>query len=82
MASKIPEPKTVILKKGETLLLHTNGKLVAKETYNEPFVVYTAYDSFVGTEEEVDAKIEQLKLVLPEKVIPKFEIPKPKTETK
>ena len=78
MKKELKKAKTILLETGESVLLHTNGKVVAKRDYEKDSVVFTAYDSFIGTKAEVEAKIVELGLVdlPPEKVFPKFELPK------
>jgi hypothetical protein len=75
MTNKLKEPKLLLPKEGEVVLLYTNGKVVSKEDHTEPSGIFTTYDSFIGTKEEVEAKITELGLFeKPVKEIPKFDI--------
>ena len=47
---------------GQTALLYDNGKVVLKQDYTADSAIYTRYDSFIGTKEEVAAKITELGL--------------------
>lgn len=71
-------PKSLSPKANETVLLYENGKVRLKKDYTKESSIYTRYDSFIGTKAEVEAKIVELGLIdlPPEKVFPKFELPK------
>ena len=74
------DAKSLYPKAGETALLYENGKVLLKKDYTSDSVIYTRFDSFIGTKEAVDAKIKELNLKeLPEV---KFEVPKFTKENK
>ena len=57
------EAKSIFPKANQTALLYENGVIVLKRDYKDDSAIYTRYDAFVGTKEEVEAKIEELGLV-------------------
>lgn len=63
MTQEIKNPKSILPKSGETVILYKNGKVVFKRDYTEPSAIFTRYDSFVGTKAEVEAKIAELELI-------------------
>jgi hypothetical protein len=54
--------KSLFPKEGQTALVWNNGKVVLKRDYQESSTIFTSFDSFVGTKEEVEAKIIELNL--------------------
>ena len=63
------EAKSIFPKANQTALLYENGSIVLKRDYTADSVIYTRYDAFVGTKEEVEAKITELGLKEPEKKV-------------
>ena len=57
------QPYNLNIAAGQTALLWNNGKILIQKAYKESSRIYTAWDSFVGTDEEVQAKIDELKLI-------------------
>lgn len=57
------EAKSLFPKANQTALLYENGTIILKRDYTADSAIYTRYDSFIGTKEEVKAKIEELGLV-------------------
>lgn len=73
------DAKSLYPKAGQTALLYDNGNVILKKDYTKESVIYTRFEYFIGSKEEVDAKI--LELGLKETPEPKFELPKqPKKE--
>jgi len=68
MPSNHPQPGTdgqpynVTVQPGQTVLLHNGTKVILKVTATKVVRYFTAYQSFMGTLAQVDAKIAQLKL--------------------
>ena len=56
------EAKSLFPKAGQTALLWMNDKVLLKRDYTLESVIYTRFDSFIGTKEEVEAKITELGL--------------------
>jgi hypothetical protein len=56
------EAKSLFPKAGQTALLWMNDKVLLKRDYTSESVIYTRFDSFIGTKEEVEAKITELGL--------------------
>jgi hypothetical protein len=56
------QPYSVEPKAGQTALLWNNGKVMIKKSYSNDSRIYTTWESFVGTMEEVEAKIKELGL--------------------
>ena len=56
------EAKSLFPKAGQTALLWMNDKILLKRDYTAESVIYTRFDSFIGTKEEVEAKIVELSL--------------------
>lgn len=54
--------KSLFPKEGQTALVWNNGKVVLKRDYQELSTIFTSFDSFVGTKEEVETKIAELNL--------------------
>jgi hypothetical protein len=57
------QPHSVDIKAGQTALLWNNGKILIKRAYTADGRIFTTWDSFVGTAQEVENKIKELKLV-------------------
>jgi hypothetical protein len=57
------QPYNVTAQTGQTILLHNGTKVVLKATVTKPVRYFTAYQSFVGTLAQVDAKIAELSLI-------------------
>ena len=55
-------PYNINIAAGQTALLWNEGKVIIKKTYTSESRIYTSWDSFIGTEAEVAAKIAELKL--------------------
>lgn len=56
------QPYNVTVQPGQTILLHNGTKVIIKVTATKVVRYFTAYQSFVGTLAQVDAKIAQLNL--------------------
>lgn len=56
------EAQSLFPQAGQTALLYENGKVILKKDYTADSAIYTRFDSFIGTKEEVEAKIIELKL--------------------
>jgi hypothetical protein len=56
------QPYNITIAAGQTALLWSGTKVLIKKTYTTESRIYTAWESFVGTEAEVAAKIAELKL--------------------
>ena len=56
------QPYNLNIAAGQTAILWNDGKVLIQKAYKEDSRIYTAWDSFVGTDEEVQAKIAELKL--------------------
>lgn len=59
------DAKSLFPQAGQTALLWINDKVVLKRDYKEASVIYTRFDSFIGTKEEVETKIDELGLKEP-----------------
>jgi len=55
-------PVSLSPKAGQTVILYENGKVIFKRDYTAPSSIYTRNYSFIGTKEEVAAKIKELGL--------------------
>lgn len=55
-------PRDVIVKAGQVILLHNGTKVILKVTATADTRYFTAWQSIVGTEVEVNAKVTELKL--------------------
>ena len=67
------DPYTINLQEGQSVIVYHNGKVLIKKTYSECRSIFTAWDSFVGTEAEVSAEISRLGLIeikFPKTIIP------------
>ena len=74
------QPYNLNITAGQTALLWSGEKVLIKKTYENPSRIYTAWESFVGTEAEVAAKIVELKLTdLPATKEPAFKGTTPAT---
>ena len=62
MTTEPKESKVIIIKTGDSVLVYNDGKVVSKKEYKSPSAIYTRFDSFIGTKDEVEAKIIELKL--------------------
>jgi len=56
------EPYTIKLNEGQTVIVYHNGRVLIRKKYEECKSIFTAWDSFVGSEEDVDAHIQFLGL--------------------
>ena len=56
------EAKSLFPKENQTALLYENGTIVLKRDYTADSAIYTRYDAFIGTKEEVESKIAELGL--------------------
>jgi hypothetical protein len=56
------EPYTIKLNEGQTVIVYHNGRVLIRKKYEECKSIFTAWDSFVGSEEDVDAHIQLLGL--------------------
>lgn len=56
------EPYTIKLNEGQTVIVYHNGRILIRKKYEECKSIFTAWDSFVGSEEDVDAHIQLLGL--------------------
>ena len=50
------------ISKGQTLLFYKGSNIVLRKKYDADSSLTTSWDSFVGTDEQVDAKIKELSL--------------------
>lgn len=57
------EPYTIKLSEGQSVVVYHNGKVLIKKSHKECGSIFTAWDSFLGTTEEVEAKIKELGLI-------------------
>ena len=57
------QPHSIEIKAGQTALLYNNGKILIKRAYTADSRIFTTWDSFIGTAQEVENKIKELKLV-------------------
>jgi hypothetical protein len=57
------DPYTISLQEGQSVIIYHNGKVLIKKTHAECRSIFTAWDSFVGTPDEVQAEISRLKLI-------------------
>ena len=55
-------PKDVTIKQGQTIVLHDGTKVILKVTATADTRYFTAWQSIIGTEAEVNAKVAELKL--------------------
>jgi len=56
------EPYTIKLNEGQTVIVYHNGRVLIRKKYEECKSIFTAWDSFVGSEEDVNAHIQLLGL--------------------
>jgi len=56
------EAKSLFPKANQTALLWMNDKVLLKRDYTADSAIYTRFDSFIGTKEEVETKIVELGL--------------------
>lgn len=74
------EPYTVKLEEGQTAIIYHNGRILIRKTYDECRSIFTAWDSFVGSEKDVESHIQLLGLVYartPKPSIPTVSNPSP-----
>ena len=57
------DPYTINLQDGQSVIIYHNGKVLIKKTSVECRSIFTAWDSFVGTADEVEAEISRLGLI-------------------
>ena len=55
-------PTDVTIKQGQTIVLHDGTKVILKVTATADTRYFTAWQSIIGTEAEVNAKVAELKL--------------------
>ena len=55
-------PRDVLIKAGQTVVLYSGTTILIRATATKDTRYFTAWQSIVGTEAEVDAKIAELKL--------------------
>ena len=67
------DPYTIKLEDGQSVIVYHNGRVLIKKTSAECRSIFTAWDSFVGTADEVQAEISRLGLI--EHKTPKPTIP-------
>lgn len=58
----LPAPRDVSIKTGQTIVLHDGSKVILRAIASKDTRYFTAWQSIVGTEAEVNAKIAELKL--------------------
>lgn len=63
MEQELQNSKTVEIEEGKFAILYDNGRVIVKKKNNKASTIKTKYDYFVGTKEEVDAKIKELGLI-------------------
>jgi hypothetical protein len=68
------EAKSLFPKANQTALLYENGRVMLKKHYKQDSAIYTRFEHFIGTAEEVESKIKELGL---KDLPPEPEIPKP-----
>jgi hypothetical protein len=56
------EPYTIKLNEGQTVIVYHNGRVLVRKKYEECKSIFTAWDSFIGSEEDVNAHIQLLGL--------------------
>jgi hypothetical protein len=54
--------KIINITKGQTLLFYKGSNIVLRKKYDVDSSLTTSWESFVGTDEQVDAKIKELSL--------------------
>ena len=57
------DPYTITISEGQSVVVWHKGKVLIKKTSAECRSIFTAWDSFVGTADEVQAEISRLGLV-------------------
>jgi len=57
------DPYTIKLEDGQSVIVYHNGRVLIKKTSAECRSIFTAWDSFVGTVDEVQAEISRLGLI-------------------
>ena len=57
------DPYTIKLQDGQSVVVYHNNKVLIKKTSAECRSIFTAWDSFVGTADEVQAEISRLGLI-------------------
>lgn len=57
------EPYTINLLEGQSVIIYHNGKVLIKKTSAECRSIFTAWESFVGTADEVQDEIVRLGLI-------------------
>ena len=55
-------PKDVTIKQGQTVVLHDGNKVILRAVAAKDTRYFTAWQSIIGTEAEVNAKVAELKL--------------------
>jgi hypothetical protein len=55
-------PKDVTIKQGQTIVLHDGTKVILRAVAAKDTRYFTAWQSIIGTEAEVNAKVAELKL--------------------
>lgn len=58
----LPTPKDVIIKQGQVIVLHDGKKVILKVTATTDTRYFTSWQSIVGTLDEVNSKVAELKL--------------------
>jgi hypothetical protein len=56
------EAKSLFPQENQTALLYENGRVMLKKHYKQDSAIYTRFEHFIGTKEEVEAKIIELGL--------------------
>ena len=57
-----PSPRDILIKAGQTIVLYSGTSILIRATATKDTRYFTAWQSIVGTEAEVDAKIALLNL--------------------
>jgi len=55
-------PYNLVIKAGQTVVLHDGAKIVLRAVAAKDTRYFTAWQSIIGTEAEVNAKVTELKL--------------------
>jgi len=56
------EPHIIKLNEGQTVIVYHNGRVLVRKKHEECRSIFTAWESFVGSEEDVNAHIQLLGL--------------------
>ncbi|CAB5238407.1 hypothetical protein UFOVP144_55 [uncultured Caudovirales phage] len=74
------DPYTIKLEDGQSVIIYHNNKVLIKKTSVECRSIFTAWDSFVGTADEIEAEIKRLGLIevkSPKTIVPVAPVSRP-----